>query len=88
MCNSFLLTCFQLQYVIKESQNIKETADKEVDVEVDLVPLKSDNSNLKNVVLKILPKSVSEAKEEAVLVASHIDFDAAYVLFILIYLPS
>ncbi|XP_019451662.1 PREDICTED: uncharacterized protein LOC109353750 isoform X2 [Lupinus angustifolius] len=62
-----------LEYVLKESQNTKETADVDVDVEVNLVPENSSDSNMKNLVLSMLPKGVSDAKDNTVLVSTDID---------------
>lgn len=77
-----------LQYVLTVCQNIKKTALWEVDVEVDLFHAKSGAnhlagglfggrtlvySDLSHVVLRILPKYVSEAREQSILVSSHID---------------
>ncbi|XP_019434037.1 PREDICTED: endoplasmic reticulum metallopeptidase 1-like [Lupinus angustifolius] len=77
-----------LQYVLEACQTIKKTAHWEVDVEVDLFHAKSGAnrldsglfagrtlvySDLKNVVVRILPKYLSEAKEHSILVSSHID---------------
>ncbi|KAK7270337.1 hypothetical protein RIF29_23407 [Crotalaria pallida] len=70
-----------LQYVYKESQIIKETAEKElVDVEIDLFPVKSGDSDQKTVVLRILPKDASEAKEQAVLLFAHDTSSVAVML--------
>ncbi|KAE9589160.1 putative peptidase M28 [Lupinus albus] len=65
------------QYILKELQKIKGTADGDVDVDLSIFPVKSDDPNLKNVVLRILPKAVSDAKEKAVLVSAHTHADAA-----------
>ncbi|TKY51585.1 Endoplasmic reticulum metallopeptidase 1 [Spatholobus suberectus] len=77
-----------LQYVLTACQNIKKTALWEVDVEVDLFHAKSGAnylrsglfagktlvySDLNHVVVRILPKYVSEAREQSILVSSHID---------------
>ncbi|CAL0316102.1 unnamed protein product [Lupinus luteus] len=77
-----------LQYVLEACQTIKKTAHWEVDVEVDLFHAKSGAnrldsglfagrslvySDLKHVVVRILPKYLSEAKEHSILVSSHID---------------
>ncbi|KAK7379758.1 hypothetical protein VNO78_34276 [Psophocarpus tetragonolobus] len=77
-----------LQYVLTTCQNIKKTALWEVDVEVDLFHAKSGAnhlhsglfsgktlvySDLNHVVVRILPKYVSEAREQSILVSSHID---------------
>ncbi|MED6198790.1 hypothetical protein PIB30_069872 [Stylosanthes scabra] len=77
-----------LQYVLTASQTIKKTAHWEVDVEVDLFHAKSGvnrlvsglfmgkslvYSDLSHVVVRILPKYVSEAREHSILVSSHID---------------
>ncbi|KAL1295251.1 hypothetical protein HN51_056140 [Arachis hypogaea] len=77
-----------LQYVLTASQTIKKTAHWEVDVEVDLFHAKSGAnrlvsglfmgktlvySDLSHVVVRILPKYVSEAREHSILVSSHID---------------
>lgn len=84
----FILTCFQLQYVLTACQTIKKTAHWEVDVEVDLFHVKSGAnilvsglfmgrslvySDLNHVVVRILPKYTPEAREESILVSSHID---------------
>ncbi|ESW15697.1 hypothetical protein PHAVU_007G094700 [Phaseolus vulgaris] len=77
-----------LQYVLTACQNIKKTALWEVDVEVDIFHAKSGANNLasgllsgrtlvysdlNHVVVRILPKYVSEAREQSILVSSHID---------------
>lgn len=77
-----------LQYVFEATDKIKETAHWEVDVQVELFRSKSGAnrlvsglfrgktlaySDLNHVVLRILPKYVSEAAENAILVSSHID---------------
>ncbi|KAL2324805.1 hypothetical protein Fmac_023863 [Flemingia macrophylla] len=77
-----------LQYVLSACQTIKKTAHWEVDVEVDLFHAKSGAnhmgsglfagrttvySDLSHVVLRIVPKYVPEAKEQSILVSSHID---------------
>lgn len=70
------------------SEEIKKTAHWEVDVEVELFNAKSGAnhmngglfngrtivySDLDHVILRILPKYVSGARENAILVSSHID---------------
>ncbi|KAK7270338.1 hypothetical protein RIF29_23408 [Crotalaria pallida] len=68
-------------YVYKESQIIKERAEKElVDVEIDLFPVKSGDSDQETVVLRILPKDASEAKEQAVLLFAHDTSSVAVML--------
>jgi len=83
-------------------QNIKKTALWEVDVEVDLFHVKSGANNLgsgllsgrtlvysdlNHVAVRILPKYVSEAREQSILVSSHIDtVFSTYVLFIYLLL--
>ncbi|XP_047182008.1 endoplasmic reticulum metallopeptidase 1 isoform X1 [Vigna umbellata] len=77
-----------VQYVLTACQNIKKTALWEVDVEVDIFHAKSGANNLgsgllsgrtlvysdlNHVVVRILPKYVSEAREQSILVSSHID---------------
>ncbi|RDX80741.1 Endoplasmic reticulum metallopeptidase 1, partial [Mucuna pruriens] len=77
-----------LQYVLTACQSIKKTALWEVDVEVDLFHAKSGAnhlssglfagrtlvySDLNHVVVRILPKYVSEAREQSILVSSHVD---------------
>lgn len=77
-----------LQYVLETSEEIKKTAHWEVDVDVDLFHPKSSANILNNglfkgkthlysdinhVVLRILPKYLPEASENAILVSSHID---------------
>lgn len=77
-----------IQYVLSASENIKKTAHWEVDAQVDLFAAKTGAnrlvgglfkgktlvySDLKHVVLRILPKYMPEAEENAVLVSSHID---------------
>ncbi|XP_028773606.1 endoplasmic reticulum metallopeptidase 1 [Neltuma alba] len=77
-----------LQYVLAVCQTIKKTAHWEVDVEVDFFHAKSGAnrldsglfmgrtlvySDLKHVVVRISPKYVSEAREQSILVSSHID---------------
>lgn len=79
---------FLEQYVLAASNKIKESAHWEVDVEVDLFHAKIGAnrlvkglfkgktlvySDLKHVVLRILPKYLPEAEDSAVLVSSHID---------------
>jgi len=94
----FTLISFLLQYVLTACQNIKKTALWEVDVEVDIFHAKSGANNLasgllsgrtlvysdlNHVVVRILPKYVSEAREQSILVSSHIDtVFSTYVLFI------
>lgn len=87
-CCRFNLICFQQQYVLAESENIKKTAHWEVDVEVDLFHVnvgatRLDSgmfvdrtiiySDLDHIVLRIVPKYAPEARENAILVSSHID---------------
>lgn len=77
-----------LQYVLAACETIKKTAHWEVDVEVDLFHVESGTnhlssglfvgrslvySDLDHVVVRILPKYTSEAREESILVSSHID---------------
>ncbi|KAK2404122.1 Zn-dependent exopeptidases superfamily protein [Trifolium repens] len=77
-----------LQYVLEACETIKKTAHWEVDVEVDLFHVESGSnrlvsglfagkslvySDLDHVVVRILPKYTSEAREESILVSSHID---------------
>ncbi|KAE9589161.1 putative peptidase M28 [Lupinus albus] len=77
-----------LQYVLAACETIKKTAHWEVDVEVDLFHAKSGAnrlasglfmgktlvySDLRHVVVRIMPKYLSEAKEHSILVSSHID---------------
>ncbi|XP_059457062.1 uncharacterized protein LOC132186951 isoform X1 [Corylus avellana] len=77
-----------LQYVLAAAEKIKDTAHWEADVQVDFFRSKAGAnrlvsglfmgrtlvySNLNHVVLRILPKYVSEAGENAILVSSHID---------------
>ncbi|OAY38837.1 endoplasmic reticulum metallopeptidase 1 isoform X1 [Manihot esculenta] len=77
-----------LQYVLTEAENIKETAHWEVDVQVELFHVKAGAnrllgglfkgktlvySDLNHIILRILPKYASEARENAILVSSHID---------------
>ncbi|XP_027363918.1 endoplasmic reticulum metallopeptidase 1 [Abrus precatorius] len=77
-----------LQYVLSACQTIKSTAHWEVEVEVDLFHSKSGAnrlisglftgktlvySDLSHVVVRILPKYLSEAREQSILVSSHID---------------
>ncbi|PON50168.1 Peptidase M [Parasponia andersonii] len=77
-----------VQYVLAASEEIKKTAHWEVDVEVEFFNVKTGAnlmdgglfngrtlvySDLDHVILRILPKYVSRAKENAVLVSSHID---------------
>ncbi|PNY16484.1 endoplasmic reticulum metallopeptidase 1-like protein, partial [Trifolium pratense] len=77
-----------LQYVLTACETIKKTAHWEVDVEVDLFHVESGAnhlvsglfagkslvySDLDHVVVRILPKYTSEAREESILVSSHID---------------
>ncbi|CAL0320542.1 unnamed protein product [Lupinus luteus] len=77
-----------LQYVLEACQTINKTAHWEVDVEVDLFHAKSGAnrlasglfmgrtlvySDLSHVVVRILPKYLSDAKEHSILVSSHID---------------
>ncbi|XP_058094474.1 uncharacterized protein LOC131240342 isoform X2 [Magnolia sinica] len=77
-----------VEYVLTASENIKKTAHWEVDVQLDFFHAKSGAnrlfsglfkgktlvySDLKHVVLRILPKYLPEAEENAILVSSHID---------------
>ncbi|KAK4835909.1 hypothetical protein QYF36_016130 [Acer negundo] len=77
-----------VQYVLIASEDIKKTSHWEVDVEVDFFHSKSGAnrlvsgvfkgrtlvySDLSHIVVRILPKYVSEAGENAILVSSHID---------------
>ncbi|XP_020584845.1 LOW QUALITY PROTEIN: endoplasmic reticulum metallopeptidase 1 [Phalaenopsis equestris] len=77
-----------IQYVLSASENIKKSAHWEADVQVDLFSSKTGAnrlvgglfkgktlvySDLKHVVLRILPKYLPEAEENVVLVSSHID---------------
>ncbi|KAL5733494.1 hypothetical protein ACOSQ2_033186 [Xanthoceras sorbifolium] len=77
-----------VQYVLTASEKIKETSHWEVDVEVDFFHAKSGAnrlvsgvfkgrtliySDLSHIVVRILPKYVAEAGENAILVSSHID---------------
>lgn len=77
-----------VQYVLSESEKIKKTAHWEVDVEVDLfhVDIGANRlvsglfkgktliySDMKHVILRILPKYLLEAEENTILVSSHID---------------
>lgn len=79
---------FVLQYVVEASEIIKQTAHWEVNVEVDLFHATSGANNLTgglfkgkslvysdlyHVVLRVSPKYVPEAVENAILVSSHID---------------
>ncbi|OVA10130.1 Peptidase M28 [Macleaya cordata] len=77
-----------LQYVLAASEKIKKMAHWEVDVQVDFFHAESGSNNLvsglfkgktlvysdlKHVVLRILPKYSSTAEENTILVSSHID---------------
>ncbi|KAF8402754.1 hypothetical protein HHK36_010844 [Tetracentron sinense] len=77
-----------LQYVLAASEKIKKIAHWEVDVQVDVFHAESGAnrlvsglftgktlvySDLKHIVLRILPKYISEEGENAILVSSHID---------------
>lgn len=77
-----------MQYVLAASEEIKKTAHWEVDVEVELFNAKPGvnrlvgglfkgrtlvYSDLNHIILRILPKYVSNAAENAILVSSHID---------------
>ena len=99
---TFRLTCFHLQYVMTACQTIKKTAHWEVDVEVDLFHAKSGAnrlvsglftgktlvySDLNHVVVRILPKYVSEAREHSILVSSHIDTVFSTYVFFIYLLP-
>lgn len=70
------------------SENIKKTAHWEVDVEVEFFNVKSGAnrlvsglfmgktlvySDLNHIILRIMPKYVAEAEDNAILVSSHID---------------
>lgn len=88
-----------MQYVLTAAESIKKSAHWEVDVQVDLFHVNSGAnimvgglfkgrtvaySDLTHVVLRILPKYVSEVEENAILVSSHIDtVFAAYASYIL-----
>lgn len=89
------------QYVHAVAENIKKTAHWEVDVEVDLFNSETGvnqlseglfkgktmvYSDLKHVVLKIVPKYLPEARENTILVSSHIDtVFSAYIFFLLAF---
>ncbi|KAK1261119.1 hypothetical protein QJS04_geneDACA002426 [Acorus gramineus] len=77
-----------VQYVLEAAEKIKKTAHWEVDVEVDLFRAEPGvnqlvgglfkgkslvYADLKHVVLRIVPKYLTEARENAILVSSHID---------------
>ncbi|KAL6977245.1 hypothetical protein U1Q18_026041 [Sarracenia purpurea var. burkii] len=77
-----------LEYVLAASENIKKNAHWEVDVQVDYFHANSGAnrlvsglfkgktlvySDLKYILMRILPKYASEAEENAILVSSHID---------------
>lgn len=77
-----------IQYVFAEAEKIKKTAHWEVDVQVDLFHSETAAnclskglfkgktliySDMKHVVLRILPKYLPEVEENAILVSSHID---------------
>ncbi|XP_058749744.1 uncharacterized protein LOC131622723 [Vicia villosa] len=77
-----------VQYVLTACETIKKTAHWEVDVEVDFFHVESGAnrqvsglfagrslvySDIDHVVLRILPKYLSDAREETILVSSHID---------------
>lgn len=77
-----------VKYVLDASETIKKTAHWEVDVQVGLFHAKSGSnrltsglfkgktllySDLKHVVLRIVPKYLPEAEEDAILISSHID---------------
>ncbi|KAI4382731.1 hypothetical protein MLD38_008656 [Melastoma candidum] len=77
-----------VQYVLAEAEKIKKTANREVNVQVDIFQAKSGAnrmvgglfkgktllySDLHHVVLRISPKYVAEAVDSAILVSSHID---------------
>lgn len=96
------MTSFQLQYVLTACENIKKTALWEVDVEVDLFHAKSGAnhlrsglfsgrtlvySDLNHVVVRILPKYVSEARGQSILVSSHIDTVISTYVFFIYLLP-
>ncbi|KAF9594822.1 hypothetical protein IFM89_034805 [Coptis chinensis] len=77
-----------VKYVLAVTENIKETAHREVDVQVELFHVQSGAnhlvgglfkgktllySDLKHVLLRVLPKYLPNAEEDAILVSSHID---------------
>lgn len=77
-----------IQYVLAAAEDIKQTAHWEVDVQVDLFHASTGAnrlvtglfkgrtlvySDLKHVVLRILPKYLPESAEHVILVSSHID---------------
>lgn len=86
------------QYVLAAAQEIKKTAHWEVDVQVDFFQAKTGAnrlvsglfrgktlvySDISHIILRILPKYVSEAGENAILVSSHIDsVFSTYAFFI------
>jgi len=96
------MLCLSAQYVFAAAEKIKETAHWEVDVQVEFFRSKSGAnrlvsgtfmgktlvySDLNHVVLRILPKYVSEAGENAILVSSHIDtVFSTYALLCLFHL--
>ena len=82
------------------SEKIKKTAHWEVDVEVDFFHVNSGASrlvsgmfvgrtlvysDLNHVILRILPKYVPQAGENAILVSSHIDTVFSTYVFFLLY---
>jgi hypothetical protein len=87
---------------LEACETIKKTAHWEVDVEVDLFHVESGSnrlvsglfagkslvySDLDHVVVRILPKYTSEAREESILVSSHIDTVFSTYVFFIYYLP-
>ena len=79
---------FFLQYVLSESESIKKSAHWEVEVEVDFFHSKYGAnrlvgglfkgktlvySDLNHIVVRVLPKYTVEARENAILVSSHVD---------------
>lgn len=94
---------FPLQYVLGEAQEIKRTAHWEVNVEVEVFEAKSGAnrlvsglfsgktlvySDLKHIILRILPKYASDqAADNAILVSSHIDtVFSTYAFFVFLIL--
>lgn len=87
-----------MQYVLGACETIQKTANWEVDVEVDFFHANSGAnrlvsglfmgktlvySDLKHVIMRISPKYLSEAREQSILVSSHIDtVFSTYVFFI------
>lgn len=90
--------CSSLQYVLAEVEKVKETAHREVDVNVDFFESKFGvnrlvgglfkgkslvYSDISHIVLRILPKYELDAGDNAILVSSHIDtVFTTYVAFI------